>query len=110
MLVDFLASPAGLALKGALVAAFLDFAIGSFAAVRAGSFALDTVAAFVRKHLLGRVLPLGVLLVVGYLTGDMTMNAFAAAGLTAYAAETMASIYGSLTESKETAIATIPED
>lgn len=110
MLAEFLASAAGLALKGALVAAFLDFAVGAFFAARNGTFALDSVAAFLRKHVLGRVLPLGVLLVTGYLTGDVTMNTFAAAGLTAYAAETMASVYGSFTETKAEAVASIPTD
>lgn len=110
MLAEFLASPAGLALKGALVAAFLDFAVGSLLAARNGTFALDAIAAFLRKHIMGRVLPLGVLLVMGYLTGDVTLNAFAAAGLTAYAAETMASVYASFTESKAEAVETIPTD
>jgi hypothetical protein len=97
VLVDFLASPAGLALKAALAAAFLDFAFGTYAALRDGTFALDAVAAFVRKHLLGRVLPVGTLAILGYLTGDLLMNSAAAAALTAYAAETMGSIYGSIT-------------
>jgi hypothetical protein len=46
----------------------------------------------------------------GYLTGDATMNTFAAAGLVAYATETMASVYASFTESKATATETIPTD
>lgn len=96
MLIDFLASPAGLAVKAALAAAFLDFAFGVFGALRDGTFALDAVAAFVRKHLLGRVFPVAVLAIMGYLTGDVVMNATAAAALTAYAAETVGSIYGSL--------------
>ena len=96
MIEQFLASTAGLAVKGALVAAFLDFAFGVFAAVRDGTFAVDALAAFLRKHLVGRVLPLTVLAVVSWQTADGVMTAFAAAGLTAYAAETMGSIYGSL--------------
>lgn len=108
-LAAFLASPGGLALKGALVAAFLDFAVGSFYALKQGTFALDAVAAFVRKHLLGRVFPLATLLIAGYLTGDVTMNAAAAAGLVAYGAETMASVYGSITESKAQAASSIPQ-
>lgn len=99
----FLDSTAGLAVKGALVAAFLDFAFGVFSALRDGTFALDSVAAFVRKHLLGRVLPVSVLAVTGYLTGDVVMIAAGAGALTAYAAETLASIYGSLTEKPEAA-------
>jgi hypothetical protein len=110
MLVDFLASPAGLALKAALVAAFLDFAFGTYAALRDGVFALDSVAAFVRKHLLGRVLPVGTLAIAGYLTGDLAMNAAAAAALTAYAVETMASIYGSIAVKDTNPETAIPTD
>ena len=93
---DLLASPAGLAIKGALIAAFLDFAFGVFAAVKDGTFALDAVAAFVRKHLLGRVLPVSLLAIVGYYSDDGVMIAAAAASLAAYTAETFASIYGSI--------------
>lgn len=110
MFVEFLASPAGLALKAALAAAFLDFAFGTFAALRDGVFALDAVAAFVRKHLLGRVLPVGVLALMGYLTGDLAMNAAAAAALTAYAVETMGSIYASLTVKDKAPETAIPQD
>lgn len=92
----FLASTGGLAVKAALAAAFLDFAFGVMAALRDGSFALDAVAAFLRKHIVGRVLPVSVLAAVGYVTSDQVMIAAAAAALTAYAAETLASIYGSI--------------
>jgi hypothetical protein len=115
----FLQSTAGLAVKGALVAAFLDFAFGVFAALRDGTFAIDAVAAFLRKHLIGRVLPVSLLAGAGYLTGDQVMIAAAAASLTAYAAETLGSIYGSIrppaaSEVQETEVATevnpIPQD
>lgn len=92
----FLNDPAGLALKAVLVAAFVDFAFGVYAAAKDGSFSLDAIAAFVRKHLLGRVFPIGTLLVLGWLTGDVAMNAAGAGAATAYAAETLGSIYGSL--------------
>lgn len=95
-MTEFLASTAGLAVKGALVAAFLDFAFGVFAAIRDGTFAIDALAAFLRKHLVGRVAPVTVLAVAGYYTGDALMIATAAASLTAYGAETLGSIYGSL--------------
>lgn len=94
-------SPAGLAIKGALVAAFLDFAFGVFAAVRDGTFALDAVAAFVRKHLLGRVFPASLLAIVAYYTNDAAMIGAAAAALAAYAAETLASVYGSIARPTE---------
>ena len=97
-LQTFLDSGAGLALKAALAAAFLDFATGSFAAIRDGTFALDAVAAFLRKHVLGRIAPLATLLVVGYFGGStgQVFLAAAIAGLTAYAAETGASVLGNL--------------
>lgn len=93
---DFLASPAGLAIKAALAAAFLDFAFGVFAAVRDGTFALDALAAFLRKHLVGRVLPVSLLAVTGYVTDDQVMILAAAAALTAYSVETLGSIYDSI--------------
>ena len=98
----FLDSTAGLALKAAVAAAFLDFATGSFAALRDGTFALDALAAFLRKHILGRVAPLATLLVVGYF-GGATGQVFLAAGiagLTAYAAETASSVLGNLVPPK----------
>lgn len=103
---EFLNSTAGLAVKGALVAAFLDFAFGVFAALRDGTFALDAIAAFVRKHLLGRVFPVSVLAIAGYLTADTVMIAAGAAALTAYAAETLASIYGSINPPKASEVVT----
>ena len=96
----FLDSPAGLALKGALVAAGLDFVTGVIAAVRDGTFAMDVVAAWVRKHLLGRVAPLAALLAGSYLSGDAILSTFAIAGLTAYAAETLASVMGNINPPK----------
>jgi len=93
---DFINSTSGLAIKGALAAAFLDFAFGVFAALRDGTFAIDAIAAFLRKHLVGRVLPVSLLAIVGYYTGDAVMIAAGAAALTAYAAETLGSIYGSV--------------
>lgn len=96
MIAEFLASTAGLAVKGALIAAFLDLAFGVFAAVRDGTFAVDAVAAFLRKHLAGRVAPLTVLAVAAHYSQDPMMITMAAGGLTAYAAETLGSIYGSI--------------
>lgn len=104
----FLASPAGMAVKGALVAAFLDFAVGAFFALQRGTFALDAFAAFLRKHILGRVAPLAALLAAGYAAEDTTLTGAAVIGLTAYAAETIGSVKASIlppsdTEEKEVA-------
>jgi len=92
----FLADPAGLAVKAALVAAFLDFAFGVFAALRDETFQLQLVGAFIRKHLLGRVFPVSVLAVMAYITHDAAMTTAAAGALTVYAGETLASIYDSI--------------
>jgi hypothetical protein len=96
MLEAFMQSTGGLAVKAALVAAFLDFAFGVFAAFRDGTFAIDALAAFLRKHLMGRVLPISLLAFAGFFTGDAFMTAAAAGALTAYAAETLGSLYGSI--------------
>ena len=96
-LAAFIASPGGIAAKAMLVAAFLDFAFGVYAAAKAGTFDATVLAAFVRKHILGRVLPITTLLAVGYFAdGGEVMIAAGAAAAAAYAAETMASIYESL--------------
>lgn len=92
----FLNDPAGIAFKAMLVAAFADFAFGVFGALKDGSFSTDALAAFVRKHILGRVLPIGTLLALGYFNSDVTMTAAGAAAGAAYVVETMGSIYGSI--------------
>lgn len=88
----FLNDPAGLALKALLVAAFLDFVTGTFAAVRDGSFEWMAIAAWLRKHLAGRVGPMAALLLVLYWSGDGVMLATTIAAATAYSAETIRSI------------------
>ena len=95
-LTEFLGSTGGLAVKGALVAAAIDFVFGVLAAFRDKTFSIDAVGAWIRKHLLGRVLPSAVLVVVAYVTGDALAIGIAAAALTTYAAETMGSVYDSI--------------
>ncbi len=100
---EFLASDAGKAVQGLLIVSFLDFATGSFAALRDGTFALDALAAFVRKHILGRVAPIATLLVVGYFGGE-TGRLFMAGGIAsaaAYVAETAASVLGNVNPPKD---------
>lgn len=99
----FLESDAGLALQGLLLVAFLDFVTGVFAALRDGTFALDALAAFLRKHLIGRVAPIALLLVTGYFggaAGQVFMTA-AIAAAAAYVAETAASVLGNLRPPKD---------
>jgi hypothetical protein len=102
----FLASEAGLALKGAVIAAFADFATGTFAAIKDETFSADAIAAFLRKHILGRVAPLGTLLALGYFGGaaGAVFLPFAIAGLGLYAAETIASVKGNLNPPKASGV------
>lgn len=100
----FLDSQAGVALLAMLGVAFADFLTGSFAALRDGTFALDALAAFIRKHIWGRVAPIGMLLVLGYFGGGTIGQLFMASALAAaaaYAAETAASILGNISPPKE---------
>jgi hypothetical protein len=84
--------------------AFADFATGAFAALRDGTFQLDALAAFLRKHIWGRVAPIGMLLTLGYFGGEGIGQLFLVSAIgaaTAYAAETASSILGNLNPPKE---------
>lgn len=105
----FLDSVAGQGLIAMVAVAFIDFATGSFAALRDGTFSLDALAAFLRKHIWGRVAPIGLLLIFGYYGGDGTIGqlflASAVAGAAAYVTETAASVWGNLNPPKPSAVA-----
>jgi hypothetical protein len=103
-LKDFLGDPTGMALKGVLLLAFVDFIFGVFAALRDGTFAMDAVAAFIRKHLMGRVFPIGVALALGYWAGDAFLTVPGLAAAAAYLAETAASVKGSLVPPAESQV------
>jgi hypothetical protein len=101
---EFIQSQAGTALLAMVGIAFADFLTGSFAALRDGTFALDAIAAFLRKHIWGRVAPIGTLLVLGYFGGETIGQLFMASALAAavaYTAETVSSIIGNLNPPKE---------
>lgn len=93
---DFIASPAGLAAKAMLGLAFLDFLLGATAALRDATFDTTVLAAFVRKQILGRVLPITTLLAGGFFLNDATIlgGGIAAAGI--YTVETAASLLQSI--------------
>ena len=104
---EFIQSQAGSALLAMVGVAFADFLTGTLAAFRDGTFALDSIAAFLRKHIAGRVGPIGVLLVLGYFGGEMVGQLFmtaAVAAAVAYSAETASSILGNLNPPKESDI------
>jgi hypothetical protein len=100
----FLAAPAGLALKAMLLWAFLDFATGTFAAVKDGTFALDVIGAFIRKHIFGRVAPIGLLLIAAHFTGDVALAGGALASAAAYTLETAASVKGNFFPPKDSEV------
>jgi len=91
----FLASPEGIAVYGVLVLALADFTLGTLAAFRDGSFAIDAVAAFLRKHIAGRVAPVAFLLSLGYFGGVPALSAVGVAAAAAYMLETLGSIRAS---------------
>ncbi len=100
---DFVHSPAGSALIAMVGIAFADFLTGSFAALRDGTFSVDALAAFLRKHIWGRVAPIGTLLAFGYFGGETIGQLFMASGVAAaaaYTAETASSILGNLNPPK----------
>lgn len=107
-IAEFFASPVGALVYLTLLAAAADFVVGVWAAFTSGTFALDEVAAFLRVHIVGRVLPIFGLLLLGYLVGlvptpeglaAFAPTLFTAAGTAAaliYIAETFGSILASL--------------
>lgn len=81
----FFADPAGVALKGLLVGAFLVFALGVVAALRDHTFDLKYIDSFIRTTLMGRVVPVALVLLTGYIVHDdlITAAGIAAAGIVA---------------------------
>ena len=88
----FFASPSGLAIYGVLVVAIADFLLGVAAAFRDGTFTLDSVAAYLRKHIAGRVVPISILLGLGYVANQPALTALGAASAAIYVMETIGSI------------------
>jgi hypothetical protein len=108
----FFNTPAGTAIVLLFALATLDFALGALAAIRDNVFQLDVVAAWLRKSIAGRVLPITAVLLTGHLAGGLQFEqdgigalidpgtVLTGIGLTmagAYIAETVASIRDSLT-------------
>lgn len=97
-LVAFYAAPAGQAAVGVLVVGVADLVLGIAAAVRDRVFSLDSVAAWLRSNLAGRILPIWVLLFVGYFAQGIALAGIPlllAAGVGAallYTAETVGAI------------------
>jgi hypothetical protein len=71
---QFFDTPAGTAVVILFALAVLDFALGTFAAIRDNVFQLDAVGAWLRKHIAGRVLPTTAVLLVGHMTGGLNID------------------------------------
>ena len=88
----FFDSQDALILYACLVLALADFLLGVSAALRDGVFRLDSVAAYLRKHIAGRVFPIAILIALGYLGQQPALTAIGAASAAAYTLETIGSI------------------
>jgi hypothetical protein len=71
---EFFNTPAGQAVLLVAVLAVLDLAIGVIAAVRDNVFQFDAVAAWLRKTLMGRVIPIFGFLLVGHVIGGLSLS------------------------------------
>lgn len=88
----FFDSTDALALYACLVLAAADFILGTLAALRDDTFRLDSVAAYLRKHIAGRVAPIGVLIALGWFGQQPALTAIGMASAAAYTLETIGSI------------------
>jgi hypothetical protein len=96
--------------------AVADFGLGVFAAIRDGVFTWDALAAWLRKSLVGRVLPIFGALFIGHLAGGLTVDdgvmgvltpgtiitGIGLVAATAYVLEVIASIRESFVKKPET--------
>ncbi len=101
-LTAFLASPEGVGLYYVLILAGADWLLSVAAAFRDGTFSLDGVAVFLRTHIMGRVVPIAVLLGLGYFGNAPALSAIGAAAAALYTAETLKSIADSWAPGHET--------
>jgi hypothetical protein len=80
-ITSFFNTPAGAGILAVMALSVLELALGTFAAIRDNVFQWDAVAAWVRKHLAGRVLPIVAVLVMGHLAGGLQFQEDGAAAL-----------------------------
>jgi len=97
----FFDSQDALILYACLVLAAADFLLGVSAAFRDGVFRLDSVAAYLRKHIAGRVFPIAILIGLGYFGQQPALTAIGAASAAAYTLETIGSIRASWSGSRD---------
>jgi hypothetical protein len=68
---EFFANVAGQAALAVLIVGLLDFALGVAAAIRDKVFTFTAIDAWLRSNVAGRIAPLWMLLVVGFLARDL---------------------------------------
>jgi hypothetical protein len=71
---EFFANVAGQAALAVLIVGILDFALGVAAAFRDKVFALSALDAWLRSNLAGRIAPIWMLLVIGFLARGLTFG------------------------------------
>jgi len=104
MITAFFQTPIGYAVYLTLVVTLVAFVSGVAAAVRDGTFSWQAIDAFVRAYLLGRVMPIFVLLFGGYVVGEAGGAALTAAGLAAagaYVTSTVAAVLANWTQNQK---------
>lgn len=92
----FFSDPVGQAFLLLLALTIADVATGIFAAIRDGTFAMSVVAAFLRKHVLGRAAPVLLLLFLGFYAHVEALTGLGLVSAAAYTLELMASIRGNI--------------
>jgi hypothetical protein len=95
----FLATPSGLAIKALMVGTFVTFALGLTAAIKDKTFSFSYIDSFVRTTVMGRVVPVAIVLAVGYVADEQLLTsagvvtaAAVAAGMIASAVESIRQI------------------
>jgi hypothetical protein len=74
LLTDFMASPSGVVIKGLFVGTLVVFLLGLLAAIKDKTFSWVYFDSFVRSTLMGRVVPVFIVLAVGYITNESTLT------------------------------------
>lgn len=103
MISAFFATPIGYVVYLVLATTLVAFLSGVAAALRDGSFSWQAIDAFIRAYLMGRVMPIFVLLLGGYLVTDAAGAALTASGLaaaTAYVTSTVAAVLANWTQAQ----------
>jgi len=73
-ITEFFGTPAGAAIVALFALASLDLILGILAAFRDDVFTAGSLAAWIRKHIAGRVLPITAVLLIAHMTGGLSFE------------------------------------